>query len=229
MKRSDRLIQLITILRDGRRYRAEDLAERLGVSLRTVYRDMDVLAASGIPVEGTRGLGYEITAAVTLPPLNLTTVELEALHLGLSAVGEGGDEELREAARGLSAKIDAALPEERQGAPRGFGFAVYPFADVAHGFKHMPPLRAAIRSRQKVRISTEETDGERSRVMRPLQLDYWGRVWTVTGWCERAGDFRTLRVDKIGSLTILPAIFVEEEGKRYEDFLAREERGKIRQ
>ncbi|MEL6913252.1 MAG: YafY family protein [Pseudomonadota bacterium] len=229
MKRSDRLVSLITVLRDGRRHRAEDLAERLAVSLRTVYRDMDVLAASGIPVEGTRGLGYQITAAITLPPLNLTAVELEALHLGLSAVGEGGDEELRDAARALSAKVDAALPEERHGAPRGFGFAVYPFADVAHGFKHMPPLRAAIRSRQKVRIGHEEGDGFGTRVIRPLQLDYWGRVWTVTAWCEASGDFSTFRVDRISTLKILPAIFVEEEGKRYEDFLAREERGKIRQ
>ncbi|MEM1373843.1 MAG: YafY family protein [Pseudomonadota bacterium] len=219
MGRSDRLVELIQILRAGRRVRAEDLARQLGVSLRTVYRDMEVLAASGIPVEGTRGLGYEITAAVTLPPLNLTQVELEALHLGLSVVGEGGDEELKSAARALSAKIDAVLPESRADAPKGFGFAVYPFADVAHGFTHMPPLRAAIRARQKVSI---EYEGRGSLVIRPLQLDYWGRVWTVAGWCEESADFETLRVDRITKLRVLPSIFVEEEGKRLEDFIARQ-------
>lgn len=218
MSRSDRLVELIQILRAGRRVRAEDLARQLGVSLRTVYRDMEVLAASGIPVEGTRGLGYEITAAVTLPPLNLTQVELEALHLGLSVVGEGGDAELKAAARALSAKIDAVLPENRADAPKGFGFAVYPFAGVAHGFTHMPPLRSAIRARQKVRI---EWDG-RSRVIRPLQLDYWGRVWTVAAWCEESADFETFRVDRIKALQVLPSIFVDEEGKRLEDFIARQ-------
>ncbi|MEM6276738.1 MAG: YafY family protein [Pseudomonadota bacterium] len=219
MSRSDRLIDLIQILRAGRRVRAEDLARELGVSLRTVYRDMEVLAASGIPVEGTRGLGYEITAAVTLPPLNLTQVELEALHLGLSVVGEGGDAELTDAARALSAKIDAVLPESRAEAPRGFGFAVYPFADVAHGFTHMPPLRSAIRARQKVRI---EYDGRAGQVIRPLKLDYWGRVWTVAAWAEESSDFQTFRVDRITALRVLPSIFMEEEGKRLEDFLAQQ-------
>ncbi|MEO0677407.1 MAG: WYL domain-containing protein [Pseudomonadota bacterium] len=217
MARSDRLIDLIGILKDGRLHRAEDIAPRLGVSLRTVYRDMNTLAASGLPVEGTRGIGYRITAAITLPPLNLTKVELEALHIGLTAVGEGADDELSGAAQSLSAKIDAALPEDRRAAPSGFGFAIYPFADAAYGFQHMPPLRAAIRARQKVEIVL---DGK--RIVRPLQLDYWGRVWTCMAWCERSKDFETFRVDEIEALRVLPAIFTEEEGKRLEDFLSRD-------
>ena len=223
MARPDRLIALIQILKDGRLHRAEDMAERLSVSPRTVYRDMNTLAASGLPVEGTRGIGYQITAAVTLPPLNLTQVELEALHLGLAVVGEEGDAELSSAAMSLSSKIDAVLPEDRRDAPSGFGFAVYPFADAAFGFQHMPPLRAAIRARQKVEIHYASDQGERTtRTIRPLQLDYWGRVWMVTAWCELVGDFQTFRVDKIDTMRVLPAIFTEELGKRYEDYLARE-------
>ncbi|MDG1802327.1 MAG: HTH domain-containing protein, partial [Paracoccaceae bacterium] len=79
MKRSDRLFDMIQLLRDGRLYRAQEIADRLDVSLRTVYRDMDTLMASGVPIEGTRGRGYRATAAITLPPLNLTMTELEAL------------------------------------------------------------------------------------------------------------------------------------------------------
>ena len=63
------------------------LAQDLGVSVRTIYRDMEVLAASGVPVEGTRGYGYTVQAAITLPPLNLTEAELEALHLALAVLG----------------------------------------------------------------------------------------------------------------------------------------------
>ena len=222
MARPDRLIDLIQILKDGRLHRAEDIAERLRVSPRTVYRDMNTLAASGLPVEGTRGIGYRITAAITLPPLNLSKVELEALHLGLAVVGDAHDEELKEAAASLSAKIDAVLPEDRRAAPSGFGFAVYPFADAAFGFQHMPALRGAIRARQKVAITFVSNTSEKTdRTIRPLQLDYWGRVWTITAWCELRADFRTFRVDKIEKLRVLPAIFTEEEGKRLQDFEAR--------
>ena len=91
MTRSDRLIDLVQILRDGRLHRGRDLAVRLGVSLRTIYRDMDTLVASGLPIEGERGIGYMMTAPITLPPLNLTLEELEALHLGLEVVGKAGD------------------------------------------------------------------------------------------------------------------------------------------
>ena len=222
MKRSNRLIELIQILRDGRFHRAEDIALRLKVSLRTIYRDMDTLAASGIPVEGLRGLGFQITAPITLPPLNLTMTELEALHLGMAVVGDAEDAELRAAARSLSAKIDAVLPEDRTAAPKGWGFAVYPFADAAAGFRHMPALRAAIRARQKLAVTYPVSDGsETRRIIRPLALDYWGRVWTATCWCEYSNDFKEFRADLIQALNVLPALFVDEDGKTLADYRAR--------
>jgi len=222
MSRPNRLIELIQILRDGRFHRAEDISKRLGVSLRTIYRDMDTLASSGIPVEGLRGLGFQITAPITLPPLNLTLTELEALHLGMAVVGEAGDKELSAAARSLSAKIDAVLPEDRSSPPKGWGFAIYPFADAAAGFQHMPAIRAAIRSRQKLAISYLALDGvEAKRTIRPLKLDYWGRVWTATCWCETTADFTELRVDRIQTLQVLPALFVDEDGKTLADLQSR--------
>jgi predicted DNA-binding transcriptional regulator YafY len=221
MSRSDRLFDLIQILRDGRLHRAQDIADTLAVSVRTIYRDMDTLMASGIPVEGERGLGYMVTAQITLPPLNLSLTELEALHLGMSIVGEAADDELKEAAASLSAKIDAVLPEDRQASPTGWGFAVYPFADAAKGFQFMPSLRSAIRSRQKVRLSYDDTPASPTvRIVRPLKLDYWGRVWTVTVWCETAVAFEVLRVDRITKLDVLPQLFVDEQGKTLMDYQA---------
>lgn len=219
MKRSDRLVKVIQILRDGRKHRAEDIAARLKVSLRTVYRDMDALAASGIPVEGERGRGFQMAAPITLPPLNLTLTELEALHVGMAAVGEAADDELKAAARSLSAKIDAVLPEDRRAAPTGWGFAIYPFADAAAGFRHLPSVRAAIRTRQKLSIRHREEDGAAtSRTIRPLQLEYWGRVWTVTCWCETSSAFNEFRLDRVEELRVLPALFVDEDGKTLADF-----------
>ena len=221
MSRSDRLMELVRLLRDGRVHRAEDMARETGVSLRTIYRDLDTLAASGVPVEGARGLGYRATADVTLPPLNLSLTELEALHVGLAVVGDAGDGELREAARSLSARIDAVLPEDRSAPPAGFGFAVYPFADAAGGFAHMPRLRAAIRARQKLRVLHDEGDGtEVALVIRPLELDYWGRVWTCTSWCETEGGFRAFRLDRIRRMDVLQGLFVDEPGKTLADYRA---------
>lgn len=219
MARTDRLYALIQTLRDGRFHKAADLAAAQGVSERTIWRDMETLMSSGVPVRGERGLGYRMTAPVTLPPLNLSLTELEALHLGLAAVAEGGDEELRAAARALSARIDAVLPEDRSDRPTGWGFAVYPFADAAAGFRHMPRIRAAIRARQKLRLLYHDPSGAAGqRVIRPLKLDYWGRVWTVTCWCETTRDFAVLRADLIEKLDILPALFVEEQGKTLIDY-----------
>lgn len=215
MKRSDRLYALIQILKDGQLHRAEDMARNLSVSIRTIYRDMDTLAASGVPVEGERGLGYSARAAITLPPLNLTEIELEALHLGLAAVGNGVEGDLKDAAESLSAKIDAVLPEDRHGAPKSFGFAIYPFADAAHGFRHLATLRAAVRNRQKLRVDMQ--DGK-MRDVRPLKLDYWGRVWTCVVWCDTTNGFATLRADQMENVTILPGLFVDEPGKRIEDY-----------
>ncbi|WP_394177946.1 helix-turn-helix transcriptional regulator [Yoonia maritima] len=217
MRRADRLMQLVQVLRDGNLHKAADLAAVVNVSLRTIYRDMETLAASGVPITGERGIGYRVTAAVTLPPLNLTMTEVEALHLGLSAVGQSGDKELSAAARALSAKLDAVMPEDRSRAPAGYGFAVYPFADAARGFQHLPAMRQAIRTRQKLSITLNGDE----RTVRPLQLDYWGRLWTCIVWCEKSKNFSDLRVDQITELRILPSLFVDEHGKSLADFNAR--------
>lgn len=217
-KRKDRLIALIGALRDGKRHRAEDLAHRLGVSPRTIYRDMETLVGSGVPVDGTRGIGYRMTAPLTLPPLNLTMAELEALHLGVAVMTEAADPGLQDAARSLAQKIDAALPEDRVAPSTAWGLAIFPFADTAAGVRHIPAIRQAIRARQKLRIRYFDNAGrEADHVLRPLKLEYWGRVWTCTGWEESRKEFASFRVDQIASLTTLSARFEAEPGKRRED------------
>ncbi|MDA5557883.1 helix-turn-helix transcriptional regulator [Shimia sp. MMG029] len=214
--RAERLLALMDVLRDGQLHRAEDLAATLGVSLRTVYRDMKTLMASGVAVEGARGTGYRAQTALTLPPLNLTETELEALHIGLAVVGTGMEGELRAAAESLSAKIDAVLPEEAGGVVQGFGFASYPFDLSARALRHLEPLRTAIRAKQKLRLVTQ--DGARD--VRPLKLRYWGRVWVLAVWDETGNAFAEQRVDQITEITPLPGLFVEEPGKSLRDFEA---------
>ncbi|NQY59874.1 helix-turn-helix transcriptional regulator [Cognatishimia sp.] len=214
MKRTERLYALIEILKDGELHRAEDLAERFGVSLRTMYRDMDMLAASGIPVEGERGRGYSARAAITLPPLNLTEEELDVLLVTLAAAGQSSDDALRTAALSLAEKIDAVLPEDHRAAPKAMNFAAYPFAESAYAFQHLTNLRGAIRAKQRIAIAT--VSGA-AHDLRPLKLDYWGRVWSLTAWVEDLSDFGTFRVDQIDTVRILPGLFVDEPGKTLAD------------
>ena len=101
--RSDRLFELIQILRDGKLHRASDLAARVKVSTRTIWRDMATLQASGLPVEGERGVGYMLTAPITLPPVALTVQEMEALRLGIALVASAADAGLSYAAHTLDA------------------------------------------------------------------------------------------------------------------------------
>ncbi len=220
MRRTDRLFELMQILRDGGLHRAQDMAETLGVSVRTIWRDMDTLRDSGVPVEGERGVGYMITAPITLPPLNLTLPELEALNLGMAIVAEAADPDLKAAATSLAAKVDAVMPERVASEAEAWKFAVYPFQDIARGFAHMPTLRAAIKARQKLRlVYHSKEDRITTRLVRPLHMEFWGRVWTLTCWCELRESFRVFRVDLIQSAEALPELFADENGKTFEDYL----------
>ena len=117
MHRTDRLYDLIQILRDGRLHRASEMADQLGVSVRTLWRDMATLMASGLPVEGERGVGYILRSPITLPPMILTGAELEALRTGVRLVADGPDAALARAARQLAAKIASVTPAGTEAAP----------------------------------------------------------------------------------------------------------------
>lgn len=211
MSRADRLFDLHAVLRDGEMHTAADLARRLGVAQRTIYRDMEALTASGVPVLGTRGTGYRLARLIALPPLLLTEAEAEALNLGVLIVAETTDPELHAAATALAEKLDAALPEDAP-APAWLT-AHHARASAARGFSHIPVLRSAIRSRQKLRL---DLPGE-TEVVRPLALENWARHWVLTAWSETSGQFTRIRADLIDTATALPELFVDEAGKRLED------------
>ena len=216
MRTADRLVEILKLLRQGGRRRARDIAARLGVSQRTVYRDMERLAASGVPVEGTRGAGYRLGDAIPLPPLALSPAEMEVLNLGIAIVAEAEDPDLSAAAQSLAARIDAALPTQAVAEADAWRFASKPHASAARGFSHMTTLRSAIRGRQKLRLTRVDEGG--TQIVRPLRLDRWGRIWTLAAWSDSAGGFREVRVDLIDAAQALPELFVDEPGKTLADF-----------
>lgn len=215
MRRTDRLFDLIQILRDGRLHRAGEMADRLGVSVRTIWRDMATLMASGLPVEGERGVGYILRAPITLPPMILTGDEIEALRLGVRLVADGEDAALARAARSLATKIASVTPAP----PEGDDLFQFTGQEAARAASHIPAIRAAIRARERLAISYIDAEGrETHRDIRPLALEDAGRVRSVLAWCEGAGDFRAFRLDRIVALTATGETFAEEPGKRLADW-----------
>lgn len=214
MTRKDRLHALAQTLSDGAVHSAEALARRHGVSLRTIYRDMATLAAAGTGLRGTPGQGYRMAQGVTLPPLALSEAELEALLLGLAALGETALDQAP-AAQALSARIEALLPEDGS-APQTPGVGAHPFADNPAGAVKEPALRAAIGSRQKLRVVL----GGQTHSIRPLHLAYQARAWRCVAWSETTARFLHFALDQIEAMTPLPGLFVDEPGKTYADWQA---------
>lgn len=213
MRRTDRLFDLIQILRDGRLHTARDMAEQLEVSTRTLWRDMATLIASGLPVEGERGVGYILREPITLPPLTLTDEETEALAVAMRLLAVGADPSLAGAAASLAAKISAVLPESRR-AHADPPVWIFPGEEALAAAAHLPILRRAIRLHEVVDIAyVDESGRESRRAVRPLVLEFWGRVWTLAAWCEGRSDFRSFRVDRMSDVVLTGRIALPEVGR----------------
>lgn len=219
MKRTDRLFDLIQVLRDGRLHRAVELAGRLQVSVRTIWRDMATLMASGMPVEGERGVGYILRAPITLPPMMLSASEIEALRLGVRLVAEGADPTLARAARVLASKIASVTPAPSEAEDDLF---VFTRRETVRASAHLPMIRKAIKAQERLTITYIDPRGaETHRDIRPLQLSFGGRVWTLGAYCEARRDFRDFRIDRILAIAPTDEVFPKEIGRMLADYKAR--------
>jgi predicted DNA-binding transcriptional regulator YafY len=221
VRRADRLFQILQLLRGRRRaVTALELAEKLEVSPRTVYRDVRDLIANGTPIEGEAGVGYRLRH-FDLPPLMFDADEVEALVLGARAVEAFGDAGLAKAAASVLSKVEAVLPDELR--RRLAGSALFALRhDVGRSSSEgLRGARIAIAERRKLRFAYERADGETSkRVVRPLGAFFWGRAWTLTAWCELRHGFRNFRIDRMSTVEILEETFEDEPGQTLRDFLA---------
>ena len=218
MRRADRLFAILQALRGGRLRTADQLAQMLEVSTRTIYRDLADLQGQGVPIDGERGVGYLLRDGFFLPPLALSALELEALTWGVAMVRAHADESLAAAARELEVKLKAAVST---------GGALPPATVAAYGFRvsaadrdRLRAAREAIAGRRVLALTyADAADRPSARQIRPLELQHWGAVWTLTGWCELREDFRVFRIDRIRSMTDTGTRFRDEPGKRLADYL----------
>lgn len=220
MRRADRLFRLVQMLRADRSVTALQLANQLEVSERTIYRDMQDLSLSGIPVISEPGIGYKLMPGFRLPPLMFDEDEITALLLGARMIKAWTDKTLGTAAQRVIEKIQTVLPEHRQTEMDNEEILV-PDVHVDDIVKtRMNQLRNAIRSQQKIKMDYVRADGQgSSRVVQPLGLFFWGRVWTLVGWCELRDGFRHFRLDRIQQLELQSKSFEIKAGGSLQDYL----------
>jgi predicted DNA-binding transcriptional regulator YafY len=225
MRRADRLFQLMLQLGGGKIVTGERLAERLGVSKRTIYRDCRDLSASGVPVDGEAGVGYRLRPGYQVPPLMFTREELQALVFGARLVQSCADEGLHAAADALLAKVDAVLPAHLKPRLEDTGLLVPDFRVSPEVKRDLRALRDAVSQRLRVAFRYTQGDGVviDARV-RPLCLRYIGGTWTVGAWSELERAFRTFRVYRITELEVSRDVFGLESGRERGDYLATADR-----
>ncbi|MDE3071339.1 MAG: YafY family transcriptional regulator [Pseudomonadota bacterium] len=217
MRRADRLFLIIHALR-GRRtaLRARQLAATLGVSLRTVYRDVADLQLSGVPIEGEAGVGYVLRKGSDIPPLMFGADELEALVVGTRFVRAFAGARLAGSAQAALLKIEAVLPPElRERTARSRIYApIWRDGDKAAFAAQIDRLHAAIEAHRVLRLAYRDESGRiTSREVEPLCLAFWGGKWTLGAWCRLRRDFRNFRPDRIDALDETGDVFVESDGR----------------
>ncbi|OLP57377.1 DNA-binding protein [Rhizobium rhizosphaerae] len=201
MSRASRLITLIEILRRHRfPVSAAALAAETGVSVRTLYRDIDTLRGQGADIAGEAGLGYVLRPGFTLPPLMFGEDEIEAVALGLRWVTARGDGDLARAAEQALAKIEAVLPAPLAERLQQQNLLVGPARQEAERID-TASLRAAIRAEIKLDLAYRDGAGAVSqRIVWPFALGFFETTRILIAWCELRGAIRHFRTDRIDNL-----------------------------
>ncbi len=210
VSRSERLLKLIEILRRYRRaVTSETLAEVLGISLRTLYRDINSLRLQGADIQGEAGIGYVLRPGFMLPPLMFSQEEIEALVLGSRWVAQNGDPELSNSARDALSKIASVLPDDLRDHLDAAGLLVGPKKPVHHtGNNFLPAIRAAIRGEHIIAFDYVDAAGASTRrVVWPIALAFFDYSRMLVAWCELRLGFRHFRIDRMHA--------VDCPGKRY--------------
>ena len=223
MRRADRLFQILQYLRGGRLTTSAQLAERLEVTQRTIYRDIAHLVGSGVPIDGEAGVGYLMRDGYDLPPLMFTDDEIVALVAGARMVQAWGGTKMAAAAEEALVKIDAVLPERSR--MRTGQVAVHAITTPWQGGAwrdFLDRFEAASEGHVRLRlVYSDERDARTERHVRPLGVWFWGKVWTAICWCELRADFRMFRLDRVVALEDAGG-FRPEKGQTLKDFFEQE-------
>jgi predicted DNA-binding transcriptional regulator YafY len=205
MNRAVRLLELLQILRTYRYpVSGQRLAERMNISIRTLYRDVATLQAQGADIQGEPGMGYILRPGFFIPPLMFSQTEIEAVMLGILWVSTFGDPPLAKAATNALSKIAEVLPPKMRNGMGAVPLRVGPPGPKSLEKEDLTVLRDAIRQEQKVTLVYQSKDGQVSeRIIWPFAIGYFTDGRILVGWCEEKQEYRHFRTDRIKSVTVL--------------------------
>ena len=220
MRRADRLFRIVQLLRRRRTIvTAKQIAEKLEISERTVYRDVRDLIQAGTPIDGEAGVGYRLQPGYDLPPLMFDKEEIQALVLGARIVAQFGDPGLARASESILGKVAAVLPKELEPLLADTRLFVPKTSSSTRSAAGLAVAREALVARRRLHLRYANEKGEESeRTVRPLGVFFWGKTWTLAAWCEMRTGFRNFRLDRINDAT-LGERFEEEPGRTLRDML----------
>ncbi len=223
MSRTARLFQLMQALRSGPSPKTSvQLAEDLGVSPRTIHRDIDALRGLGAVIDGEAGFGFTLIEDATLPPLGFTDDELEALVLGLREVQVIGDPALSEAASAALRKLQGRLPPRQSHRLSHAVLAATRFARPPAPTIEVAELRQATWDERTIEFAYTDAKGDETRRrVDPLSIVYMDRSNVLLSWCHLRQDFRVFRLDRIRDMSVTDQSFRPNRVPMLRDVLAR--------
>ena len=230
MDKTERLFSVMDALRRHRRpVTAAALAEEQGVSVRTLYRDIQTLIGLGAPIDGEAGIGYMLRPGFFLPPLMFSPEELEALVLGARWVEQRPDSDLASAAKNALGKIATASPDDLRDRINNTGlYPVKTWWDETGGKPLLGVLREAIREERVVRIGYADESGRTTeRAIWPIAMAFYEQKEVVVAWCTMREDFRNFRTDRIVAAEVIDGRFGKRRAvlsREWEDIWQRQQR-----
>jgi predicted DNA-binding transcriptional regulator YafY len=217
MNRTDRLLAIVLELQRKGARRAEDLAATFETSKRTIYRDIQALCESGVPVVAQPGVGYSLVEGYFLPPVSFSVDEATMLLLGADSAAQNFDAQYRDAAASAGRKIEAVLSEKLRGEVeylRGNIAFVTPASLVSgKSASFLPQLRRAIIERRTIRFdyhtrySQDGRDARNTRETDPYAMLHYGGAWYLIGHCHLRESVRNFRLDRMAELRLLDKTF----------------------
>jgi predicted DNA-binding transcriptional regulator YafY len=202
---STRTLRLLSLLEARRHWPGAELAGRLGVSQRTLRRDVDRLRELGYPVEARRGVdgGYQLAAGAALPPLVMDEEEAVALAVGLQAAAHGSVEGIAESSVRALAKVVQVMPARLRRRVEALGAMTVPASWGGAPAAGVDPqiltvVALACRDNERLRFGYSAVGGQRTaRHVEPHRLVLLGRRWYLAGYDLTRQDWRSFRVDRV--------------------------------
>jgi predicted DNA-binding transcriptional regulator YafY len=222
MNRIDRLFGILTLLQSRKFVKGEKIAEKFGISVRSVYRDIKALNEQGIPVSFEPHRGYFIVNGYFLQPVSFSTNEANALLLMESIVSAFSDRSIQQHYSTALTKIKSVLRSSQKDAVEKLSENIklqVPVCWVANS-DYLSKIQQAISSQKILEIGyTNKQEEVSKRKMEPIGLIFYAFSWHLIGWCHNKKDYRDFRVSRILHLNCTEENFTIQKHKPLDDYM----------